>query len=143
MTHTTITGKATAGSGTQPYRRTTDEQFYTTAHLAYTSGAAGVSLFNFAYYRHHKMPELGPFNEPPFHVLPKLSQPDWLARQPQWYFLSAGPSKPPAHAQLPVVVKSARTVTFTLADGAHRAPNATTASCESWPRSRCRMETGK
>jgi len=35
MTHTTLTGKALGGSGTQPYLRTTDEQFYTTAHLAY------------------------------------------------------------------------------------------------------------
>lgn len=115
MTHTTITGRAMAGSGTQPYRRTTDEQFYTTAHLAYTSGAAGVSLFNFAYYRYHAMPELGPFNEPPFHVLPKLSEPDWLARQPQSYFLSAWPSRPKtAAAQLPAVVKPGQTLELEL-----------------------------
>jgi hypothetical protein len=115
MTHTTTTGRATAGSGTQPYRRTTDEQFHTTAHLAYTSGAAGVSLFNFVYYRYHKMPELGPFNEPPFHVLPRLSQPDWLARQPQSYFLAAGPSKPAtAAAQLPALVKPGQTLKLEL-----------------------------
>ncbi|MCB1090798.1 MAG: hypothetical protein KDL87_04660, partial [Verrucomicrobiae bacterium] len=41
MTHTTLTGKALAGSGTQPYLRTTAEQFYTTAHLAYEQGATG------------------------------------------------------------------------------------------------------
>jgi hypothetical protein len=35
------------------------------------------------------LPELGPFNEPPFHVLPHLADKDWLARQPQWYFLAA------------------------------------------------------
>jgi hypothetical protein len=32
MTHCTMTGKAAAGSGTQPFLRTTDDQFYTTAH---------------------------------------------------------------------------------------------------------------
>ena len=89
MTHTTMTGKAMAGSGTQPYLRTTDEQFYTTAHLAAEQGAAGVSLFNFQYYREHKMKELGPFTEPPFHVLSKLGDRDFLAHQPQWYFLTA------------------------------------------------------
>ena len=72
MTHTSMTGRALGGSGTQPYCRTVDEQFYTTAHLARQQGATGVSLFNFVYYRHHKSEELGPFNEPPFHVLPRL-----------------------------------------------------------------------
>lgn len=89
MTHTTLTGKALGGSGTQPYLRTTDEQFYTTAHLAYEQGAAGVSLFNFPYYRAHVTPEIGPFDEPPFHVLPKLRDREFIAKQPQWYFLSA------------------------------------------------------
>jgi hypothetical protein len=89
MTHTPMTGKALAGSGTQVYQRTTDQQFYTTAHLAYAQGADGVSLFNFVYYREHQLPELGPFHEPPFHVLPRLADSDWLARQPQWYFLAA------------------------------------------------------
>ena len=89
MTHTTLTGKAFAGSGTQPCLRTTDAQFHTTAHLAYSQGAAGVSMFNFQYYREHTSPKLGPFNEPPFHVLPKLKDRDFLARQPHWYFLTA------------------------------------------------------
>lgn len=89
MTHTTLTGKALGGSGTQPYLRTTDEQFYTTAHLAYEQGADGVSLFNFPYYRAHVTPEIGPFDEPPFHVLPKLRDREFLARQPHWYFLTA------------------------------------------------------
>jgi len=89
MTHTTLTGKAMSGSGTQPYLRTTDEQFYTTAHLAYEQGAQGVSLFNFQYYRYHKMEELGPFTEPPFHVLPHLKDREFLAKQPQWYFLTS------------------------------------------------------
>jgi hypothetical protein len=89
MTHTPMTGPALAGSGSQMFQRTTDQQFYSTAHLAYGQGAAGVSLFNFVYYRYHVMRELGPFCEPPFHVLPHLRDPAWLARQPQWYFSAA------------------------------------------------------
>ncbi len=89
MTHTTLTGKALGGSGTQPYLRTTDEQFYTTANLAYEQGADGVSLFNFPYYRAHVTPEIGPFDEPPFHVLSKLRDREFMAKQPQWYFLTA------------------------------------------------------
>ncbi len=94
MTHTPMTGKALGGSGTQVFQRTTDEQFYTTAHLAYTQGADGVSLFNFVYYREHQLPELGSFNEPPFYVLPRLADREWVARQPQWYFLAAIRNKP-------------------------------------------------
>lgn len=115
MTHTTMTGKAMSGSGTQPYFRTVDEQFYTTAHQAYAAGAAGVSLFNFVYYRYHVMPELGPFSEPPFHVLPKLAQPGWLASQPQWYFLTMGSNKPPvSNRQLPVMLVKKKPRTFTM-----------------------------
>jgi hypothetical protein len=94
MTHTTMTGKALSGSGTQPYLRTTDEQFYTTAHLAYSQGAAGVSLFNFPYYREHSTPAIGPFTEPPFHVVPKLGNRDFVARQPHSYFLTSARKDP-------------------------------------------------
>jgi len=89
MTHCTMTGKATNGSGTQPFLRTTDEQFYTTAQLNYGQGARGVSLFNFPYYRYHVPDDIGPFHEPPFHVLPKLKNRDFLAQQKPWYFLTA------------------------------------------------------
>ena len=52
-----------------------------------------MSLFNFAYYREHGGPGRGPFNEPPFHVLKRLSDREWLARQPQWYsFLPLAPN---------------------------------------------------
>ena len=71
------------------YRRATDAQLYTTAHLAYSRGLDGVSLFNFVYYREHGAKEAGPFNEPPFSSLRHLSDPAWLARQPQEYFLAA------------------------------------------------------
>jgi hypothetical protein len=90
MTHTTMTGRATNGSGTQPFLRTTDEQFYTTAQLAYQQGAQGLSLFNFPYYRYHVTDMIGPFHEPPFHVLPKLKDRAFLDKQSQWAFLSSG-----------------------------------------------------
>ncbi len=57
-------------------RLTTDEMFYTAAHLAYSRGAQGVSLFNFVYYRNRAN------RKPPFHVLEHLHDPNWLARQP-------------------------------------------------------------
>ena len=72
------------------YRRTTDEQFYASAHLAYARGAQGVSLFNFAYYREYDRPERGPYNEPPFHVIQNLMNPEAVATMPQHYFLSTG-----------------------------------------------------
>ncbi|MEW6360347.1 MAG: hypothetical protein AB1696_28700 [Planctomycetota bacterium] len=73
------------------HRKMSDEQFYTAAHLAYARGAAGVSFFNFAYYR-----QIGMTNrEPPFHVLQRVKEPAWLARQPQHYFLTSGSNTPP------------------------------------------------
>ena len=87
MCHTTMNGArlTTTGGDNFLFMRTTDEQFYTTAHVAYRRGADGMSLFNFVYYREHGSPGRGPFNEPPFHVLTHLGDPDWLARQPQWF----------------------------------------------------------
>lgn len=115
MTHTTLTGKAMYGSGTQPYLRTTPEQFYTTAHLAYEQGAAGVSFFNFAYYREHGIPELGPFHEPPFEVLENVGDREFVARQPQWYFLSAGRNDPVlGEKPLPAVIKRNEPKIFTI-----------------------------
>ncbi len=90
MTHSTgahsILG-AGSNYGTAGFPRTSDEQLYTTAHLAYERGADGISLFNFVYYRDHGTAGLAPINEPPFHVLPRLSDPEWLAQQPQYYWL--------------------------------------------------------
>jgi hypothetical protein len=90
MCHTTMTGQrlTTTGGDNFLFMRTTDQQYYTTAHVAYRRGVDGISLFNFVYYRDHGVPGRGPFNEPPFHVLARLGDPDWLARQPQWYFLA-------------------------------------------------------
>lgn len=90
MCHTTMTGErlTTTGGDNFLFMRTTDEQYYTTAHVAYRRGADGMSLFNFVYTREHGVPGRGPFNEPPFHVLEHLGDPEWLARQRQWYFLA-------------------------------------------------------
>ncbi len=116
MTHTTLTGKAISGSGTQSYLRTADAQFHTTAHLAYEQGATGVSFFNFAYYREHSLPELGPFHEPPFHVLKEVADPDFVARQPHCYFLSEGRNDPVLgdRKQLPALINRNQPHRFTL-----------------------------
>jgi len=110
MCHTTMTGRAVGrGGDNRLFRRTTDEQLYTTAHVAYQRGADGVSLFNFVYYREHGTPGRGPFNEPPFHVLGRLGDPQWLAKQPQWYFLAKAFNTP-----LPARFTQGQTRTFTL-----------------------------
>ncbi len=66
--------------------RTSDAQFYTTALLARRRGADGLSLFNFVYYRSGQPGEV-PVREPPFHVLPRLNDLDFLARQGRYYLL--------------------------------------------------------
>jgi hypothetical protein len=81
------------------YRRSTPQQLYTAAHLAYARGAAGVSTFNFQYYRGTRNPTdvPGPAAEPPFSVFKSLRDPAWLARQPQQYVVGNlwnGPIKP-------------------------------------------------
>ena len=86
LCHTTRLGKRThAGYDSIDYRRTTDHQYYTAARLAYARGLDGISLFNFVYYREHGRRDRGPFHEPPFHVIRRLSDPTWLAQQPQHY----------------------------------------------------------
>lgn len=91
MCHSTWNGpKLQAGYDVFPFRRTTREQYETTAHQAYTLGADGMSLFNFAYYREHGASERGPFAEPPFDVLPALRRPAAVAARPQHWFLAPG-----------------------------------------------------
>jgi hypothetical protein len=117
MTHCTATGRRLTVSGGDNfvYRRTTDEQFYTTAHQAYARGADGLSAFNFVYYREHGTPGRGPFNEPPFHVFSHLGDPAWLARQPQHYILGNVWDRPRVpDRQLPKKVMPGEAVTFTL-----------------------------
>ncbi len=90
MCHCTTIGKILTvdhGYDNMTYRRTTANQYYTTAHLAYARGLDGVSTFNFVYYREHGAGERGPFNEPPFEIHRGCSDPAFVARQPQHYFL--------------------------------------------------------
>ncbi|MFI4910932.1 MAG: hypothetical protein ACIAQZ_04625 [Sedimentisphaeraceae bacterium JB056] len=88
MTQCSAIGKTVAkGIDNFEFRRTTDEQFYTTAHLAYSFGFKGVSVFNFAYYRKHGDGDRGVFNEPPFHVFNNIADRDWVAKQKQHYFV--------------------------------------------------------
>ncbi len=97
MNHTTLTGPPIPKSfDSEPWLRTTDQQYYTAANLNYARGGDGVSLFNFVYFREfgHAVKERGPFNEPPFHVLKHLKDPTWLRIQRQWYLLSKGWSDP-------------------------------------------------
>ena len=70
-------------------RKTTPNQFYTTAQLALARGADGVSLFNYVYYREHGAGDRGPAFEPPFDVLHHLSDVEWLRSQPQ-HFMNYG-----------------------------------------------------
>ncbi|MBM4079123.1 MAG: hypothetical protein FJ278_05430 [Planctomycetes bacterium] len=96
------------------FRRTTDLQFYTAAHLAYARGLDGISAFNFVYHREHGVGERGPFAEPPFHVFRRLGDPAWLARQPQHYVLAAVWNEPPITRQLPKTLSPGQPAAFKL-----------------------------
>ncbi len=116
MTHTTYIGPALTKTDGDNFlfRRTTDEQFYTTAHLAYARGLEGVSAFNFVYYREHGSAGRGPFREPPFHVFKHLGDPGWLARQPQHYILATVWNVPRVPRQLPKRLKPGQSAEFRL-----------------------------
>lgn len=114
MTHCTMVGPSGGGYDSFTFRRTTDPQFYTTAHLAYERGADGVSLFNFAYFREHGKPGRGPFNEPPFHILQHLGDPAWLAQQPQWYVMAQTSARVKGAPQMPTTLKPGQSRLFSL-----------------------------
>jgi hypothetical protein len=117
MCHSIWNGRKPVGKGydTFPFRRATPEQYQTAAHLAYARGGDGVSAFNFVYYREHGGPGRGPFAEPPFHVFKHLGDRQWLARQPQHWFLASGWGQPFVKpTPLPRRFTAGRTETFTL-----------------------------
>lgn len=116
MCHSIWNGtKLTPGYDTFSFRRTTKEQYHTTAHLAYARGADGVSAFNFAYYREHGGPGRGPFSEPPFDVFNKIADKEWLAQQPQHWFLAPGWNNPFVRPPiLPRKVEPGETTVFEL-----------------------------
>ncbi len=91
MTYATQSGRMPPGlRGVPPFRRTTEEQFYTAANLVYSRGGQGISLFNFPYYRGMAHPSLETGSEPPYHVIPNLANPADLTRKPQHYILYGG-----------------------------------------------------
>lgn len=94
------------------FRKMTPEQFYTGAHLAYERGASGVSLYNFVYYRSLSSTP----TEPPFQILKNLNKPDWLAFQPQHYFLTPGSKMPPVSERVFPAgdLKAGGSFTFTI-----------------------------
>ena len=116
LCHTTMLQYVdTGGYDAFLFRRTTPEQYRTAAHLAYARGADGVSFFNFVYYREHGVGDRGPFDEPPFHVLHTVGDPEWVARQPQHYFIGHSETPPvPEALKMPRTVEPERTSTFEL-----------------------------
>jgi hypothetical protein len=119
LCHSTWNGpKFTAGYDVFPFRRATVEQLETTAHLGYSRGTDGVSLFNFAYYREHGGAGRGPFHEPPFSTLPILGDRAKLSRLPQHWFLAPGWENPfakPATLPRKLIVGQAARFTLDLA----------------------------
>ncbi len=106
--------------GSRPFLRTTGQQFDTAANIAYRQGADGISVFNFAYYRQTSNaiasdPGVGPFTEPPFHVLDGLRNSDHVSGSPQWHVLAVdhntyiSPSM-----QMPQTLDVGQSCTFTL-----------------------------
>jgi hypothetical protein len=79
------------------FRRATKELLQTTARLAYTRGADGISLFNFHTYRastsrfrDKRLDLAGPFNEPPFAELPALLDRPALDAAPSYFLKHLG-----------------------------------------------------
>jgi hypothetical protein len=117
MTHSAWNGREVKGKyDSFPFLRTTPQQFYTGANLAYARGADGVSLFNFVYYREHGGAGRGPFHEPPFEVLGRLGDRKFVAGQPQWYVLSKSWSNATllGPRPLPKTFKAGQRQTFAL-----------------------------
>ncbi len=100
---------------------TTDQQFCTTAHLAYARGAFGLSLFNFVYYRDFSEKTHGAdgsridVSEPPFYIIRKIRDKKWLARQPQHYYLTRFDADYKRVTKLPVKVGELQTFKLDMA----------------------------
>ena len=94
LTQCTWTKRQTGIYDSYLYLRTTDEQFYTGANLAYARGGDGVSLFNFVTTASTAVRAGGPFNEPPFHVLKRsFERPRVVGQAAAMVFVSAAGSK--------------------------------------------------
>ena len=74
-------------NGKRIHRRSTVEQFYTTALQAYEQGADGISFFNFQYYRGDRQGTGDePLTEPPWEVISNVESLDFLKKQAQYYY---------------------------------------------------------
>jgi hypothetical protein len=106
--------------GSRPFLRTTDQQFHTAADIAYRRGADGISVFNFAYYRQTSNEiasdrGVGPFTEPPFHVLTSLRRPDAVSHGPRWYVLAVDHNNYiSSDMQMPQALEAGSSHTFEL-----------------------------
>ena len=110
------------GNGKQhwPARRCTKTQLNTAAYLARKRGADGVSTFNFQYYRgtYSPLDVLGTPQEPPYEVFQKISDVDWLSKQPQQYvvaFIWNSPNIPNRPFQKPMVKGKPVTIKLDMA----------------------------
>ena len=86
-------------------RLATAQMYNTTALLALEQGADGVSFFNFVYTRPCRTRGgITKGVEAPFHVLAHAADREWLAGQPQHYFLATRFGSWTVEAQLPAAV---------------------------------------
>jgi hypothetical protein len=122
MCHSIHKHKLAEGDVGDHNRLATPQQIYTTAHQAYArAGVDGVSFYNVAYYR-TKQPRRGGGSkgyEPPFEVLGRVGDRDWLARQPQHWFLAPalsplGRRDGAGHNQLPRTLRPGETAVLTM-----------------------------
>ena len=97
------------GYGCDGDPRTSEQQFYTTALIAHRRGADGMSLFNFVYYRSGRAAGV-PVMEPPFHVLPRLNDTEFLTAQPRYHMLGSTVY----HRQLPSDLAAGKPATFDM-----------------------------
>jgi hypothetical protein len=87
MTQTTMRLKR---DGIEEFRMTTPEQSATTASVAAAQGAAGVSLFNFPYYRRNTERGDAVYTEPPFEVIREMKEAMARPDANQHYFFGPG-----------------------------------------------------
>lgn len=100
------------------FRRTTKNEYYSTAKLAYEAGAAGISFFNFVYYREHGAPPeaRGPFNEPPFEVIGNVRDRDFIDRAPEHFFIARGWREAGTQLDNPLTTNESHALTIYLTE---------------------------
>lgn len=111
MTHASALGEDENGENS--WRRTTPEQLDTTAYIAYKNGADGISLYNFQYYREQTGIDDPPYSEPPFDIISRFSNKDYLANANQHYYFALNHKDPKKPSwPLPKTVKQSENATW-------------------------------